>query len=93
MATDSLVLQTIVKQMQDLINALALYVEEILHRVNIILIPLKFEAIVSISQHFEHHLALLLRLEHVSVQEIVNLLVVKLKERNINSQAAITCAL
>ena len=93
MTADCLVLQTVVEKMQDLVNALALYVKQVLNGIHIILIPLEPESVLLVPHHVEDHLALLLRLEHISVQQIVNFLVIKLKEGDIDGQASITSSL
>ena len=79
--------------MQDLVNALALYVKQVLNGIHIVLIPLEPESILLVPHHVEYHLALLLRLEHISVQQIVNFLVIELKEGDIDGQTSITSSL
>lgn len=67
MTANRLVLNTIVEQVEDLVDAFALDVEQVLHGVDIILVPLELQPVLS-SQDIEYHLPLLLGLEHVPVQ-------------------------
>ena len=76
------------KQVQDLIDTLTLNVQQVLNRVDIVLIPFEFETFVATDQ-FENRLSLLGRLKHIPVQQVVDFLVVELEEGDIDGDAAV----
>ena len=92
MTTHCLVLDTIVEKVQDFVDAFTLHIEKVLYCVHIVLVPLELEAFVT-PHHVEHHLALLCRFEHVTIQQIVDLFVVQLQERYIDGDSSIVCHL
>ena len=63
--------------MKDLIDALTLDVEQVFYSVYIVLVPFQFQAFFT-THHVEDHLACLSRLEHVTIEQVINLLVVEL---------------
>lgn len=75
MATNCLVLQTVMKQVENLVDAFALYIQKVLHSVDIVLIPFELESVLT-SIHIEEHFALLARLEHVAVKQVIYFFVV-----------------
>ena len=92
MATNSLVLNTIMEQVKNFIDALTFDIQQIFHGVNVILIPLELQSLVP-SHHIENHLALLLWFEHVSVEQVIDFFVVKLQEGDIYRYTPIICKL
>mmetsp|Transcript_37640 Transcript_37640/g.45805 ORF Transcript_37640/g.45805 Transcript_37640/m.45805 type:complete len:265 (+) Transcript_37640:1870-2664(+) len=92
MATNRFVLQAVMEKMKNLVDTLTLYVEQVFYRVYIILVPFELQTVLA-TQHVEDHLALLLWLEHIPVEQIIDFLVVKLQEGDVDSKAPIAHSL
>ena len=75
--------------MEHLVDAFALDCHQVLHRVDIVLVPLELEAFLPAHQ-LEAHLALLLRLEHLLVQQVVNFFVIELHEGDIDRYSTVS---
>lgn len=67
MTAHGLILDTVVVQVQDFIDTLAFNIHQVFHRVDIVLVPLELEALIT-PHVVEQKLALFLRLKHVSVE-------------------------
>lgn len=78
--------------MKNFIDTLALDCHQVLHSVNIVLVPLELETFFT-SHKFKVLFTLFFRLEHLSIEQVVNLLVIKLHEGEINRNATISSKL
>ena len=78
--------------MEHLVDTFALDRHQVLYRVDVVLVPLEFEAFLPAHQ-LEAHLASFLRLEHLLVQQVVNFLIIELHEGDINRYSAVRAQL
>ena len=76
------------EQVEHLVDAFALDRHQVLHSVHVVLVPLELEAFLP-SHQLEAHLALLLRLKHLLVQQVVNFFVIELHEGDIDRYSTV----